>query len=386
MSDNKRPPVERADPALVRRIVLQIVLLVASAAAIAWLLYTLRAVLLLLAFTIIFCYLVAPLVEFVEGPLRLGSQEFRVPHTLAIVIVYLLLLGGILFALERVVPLLSEQLTALFENFPVYARQLDQQVKWLASLPNRYRLPTSLRESLDGSINAIIPSIFNWAQLVATKAVQVTFYLPWLVLIPIIGFFFLKDADVISSRLLSSFPEADRRYRVALFLRDVSATLAAYMRGQLLACLLVGMIEGTGFWLLGVSYPLVLGVAAGLFEFVPIVGPLILGLIAILVASFYSWRSALLIAVFLAVYRIIHDYVIYPRLLGQRMEIHPVVVILAVLCGVELGGVTGVFLSIPAVALLIVSWRHWRELQLDRSSMLVSTEETPLIESVHLQD
>jgi predicted PurR-regulated permease PerM len=385
MSESNLLSNERTDHGRVRRIVLQVLLLLIAALLVIWLLYTLRGVLLLLAFTIIFCYLIAPLVDLVATPFRYGRKEWRVPRSVAILIVYLLLFGGIVFALERVVPLMSEQLTALFENLPNYSRQVDQQVKWLASLPTRYRMPQGLRQSLNESVNAIIPSIFGWLQLIARKAVQVTLFLPWLILIPVIGFFFLKDAKPISLRVLTSFPEADKRYRAALFLKDVSETLAAYIRAQLLACLIVGVIEGTGLWALGVPYALVLALAACLFEFFPVIGPLLFGVVATMVAGLHSWRTALLIAGFLALYRLVHDYVIYPRLLSAGMEIHPLAVILAVLCGAELGGVAGVFLSVPVVALLIVCWRHWRHLQHTRSAVLVSADETPLIESVITQ-
>ena len=135
---------------------------------------------------------------------------------------------------------------------------------------------------------------------------------------------------------------------------------------------------GVGLWLLGLPYPLVFGVGAGLFEFVPLVGPISLGAVAMLVASFHSWRNALLVFAFLAIYRMIHDYVIYPRLISRGVEVHPVVVILAVLSGAELGGVVGVFLSVPVAALLIVCWRHWRDLRQDRSLALVGADNEPL--------
>jgi predicted PurR-regulated permease PerM len=209
----------------------------------------------------------------------------------------------------------------------------------------------------------------------AVSAVSLTLYAPWLVLIPVLGFFFLKDARKFSDQLLSSLPQADLRVRVANFLKDVSETLAAYIRAQLLACLLIGMIVGAGLKLLDVSYPLVLGVAAGLLEFVPVVGPAVLGLTATLVASFYSWRSALAVALFLIILRVLHDYVIYPRLISQGVEIHPVLVILAVLCGAELGGIVGIFLGVPTAALLLVCFRHWRDLQIDREVRTASGSE-----------
>lgn len=362
------------DPARVRRIVAQSVLLVTAVAALIWLLFALRMILLLLAFTAIFCYLIAPLVDFFEFSIRVGRFVLRVPHTVAIIIVYALMAGAVAFTLEEVVPLLSDQLSAFFENMPNYAKQLDQYAKQLSALSTSYRLPSIWRQSLTDGVNAAITGLLNWLQEVALKTVRLTPYLLWLVLIPVLGFFFLKDANAISDRFLSTLPAADLRYRVAMFLKDVSETMAGYIRAQLLACLIVGVVVGVGLWLLGLPYPLVFGVVAGLFEFVPVVGPLLLGVVAILVASFHSWRNALLVFAFLAIYRGIHDYVIFPRLIGRGVEVHPVVVILAVLSGAELGGVIGVFLSVPVAALLIVCWRHWRDLQQDRSMALAGAD------------
>lgn len=368
-----------SDPARVRRIVAQIILLVAAAVAIVWLLYALQLILLLLAFTAIFCYLIAPLVNFFEFSIRIGRFSLRVPHVVAIIIVYLLIGAAVVFALEKIAPLLSDQLSAFFDNMPNYAKQLDQYAKQLSALPNRYRLPASWRQSLTDGIDATIAGLLNWLQAVALRTVRMAPYLLWLVLIPVLGFFFLKDAKKLSDKFLSTLPAADLRYRVAVFLKDVSETLAAYIRAQLLACLIVGVIVGVGLWLLGLRYPVIFGVGAGLFEFVPVVGPLTVGIVATLVASFHSWHNAFLVFAFLAIYRLIHDYAIYPRLISQGVEVHPVVVILAVVSGAEIGGVTGVFLSVPVAALLIVCWRHWRDLQQDRS--LALTGDKQLIES-----
>jgi len=374
-------PQSLTDPARVRRIVTQTVLVVAATAAVIWLLYALQMILLLLAFTAIFCYLVASLVEFFEFSVRIGKVTLRIPHTAAIFIVYLLLAGAVAVALEKVGPLLSDQLSAFFENMPNYAKQLDQYAKQLAALPNRYRLPANWRQSLTDGLNGTITSLLTWLQDIALGTVRLASYLMWLFLIPALGFFFLKDAKAISDKFLSTLPQADLRYRATVFLKDVSETMAAYIRAQLLACLIVGVVVGVGLWLLGLPYPLVFAVVAGLFEFVPVVGPLTLGAAAVLVASFHSWRNALLVFAFLAAYRMIHDYVIYPRLIGRGVEVHPVVVILAVLSGAELGGVTGVFLSVPVAALLIVCFRHWRDLRQDRAMTLVGADNEPLLES-----
>jgi predicted PurR-regulated permease PerM len=355
---NSPPP----DLARVRRIVLTVVLLVAVSIAAAWLLYALRMVLLMLAFTVMFCYLIAPLVDVVERPWRFSRSSWKLPRSLAISIVYLLLLGGIILAADEIAPRLSDQLTAFSDNVPAYAQQLDQYVKSLEKLPNRYRLPQSWRQPLLDWMASVRYGAVEWLKSIVGRTVRFALFLPWLVLIPVIGFFFLKDAKVASNRFLASLPESDLRHRLTHFLREVSETLAAYIRAQLMACAVVGVIEGAGLWMLGISYPLIFAIAAAVLEFVPVVGPLALGIAATLVASFHSTESAIAVASFLIAFRIIHDYVIYPRLIGAGVEIHPIAVVLAVICGAELGGVTGIFLSIPVAALLIVCWRHWREL------------------------
>ncbi|MFN0109322.1 MAG: AI-2E family transporter [Blastocatellia bacterium] len=370
------------DPARVRRTVLTVVLFVAASFAVAWLLYALRLVVLLLAFTAIFCYLIAPLVDFVERPFRLMNSRWKLPRTLAISIVYLLLIGGIVLFADYVVPLLSDQIIAFSNNFPGYAQQLDQYVKSVEKLPSRYRLPQNWRQPLLDWFTYTKAGLVEWLRAIVGRTLGLALFLPWLILIPVLGFFFLKDAKPISNRFLLSLPEADMRYRLTVFLRDVSETLAAYIRAQLMACALVGVIEGTGLWLLGLSYPLVFAVAAAILEFVPVVGPLTLGVVAVMVVSFHSVQSALIVAGFLIVFRIIHDYVIYPRLIGAGVEIHPLAVVLAVICGAELGGVIGVFLSVPVVALLIVCLRHWRDLTNDRIT-IAETMPAELINTPH---
>jgi predicted PurR-regulated permease PerM len=130
--------------------------------------------------------------------------------------------------------------------------------------------------------------------------------------------------------------------------KELNATLAAYMRAQLLACALVEVLCGMGFAVLGIPYAALLGLAAGALEFIPLVGPLVLATIAAAIAAFHSPTLALKAIGFLAVLRLVEDYMIYPRLIRRGVELHPLAVIVAVLAGAELGGVAGIFLAVPA--------------------------------------
>jgi predicted PurR-regulated permease PerM len=121
----------------------------------------------------------------------------------------------------------------------------------------------------------------------------------------------------------------------------------------------VGSVSGVGFAMLGSPYAILLGVLAGVLEFIPLIGPLVVAAVAVMLAALHDPMLALWTAAFLMVLRVAEDYVIYPRLIGRDIDLHPLVVILAVLAGVELDGIAGIFIAVPVVALGTVVGRHW---------------------------
>ncbi|HYN26531.1 MAG TPA: AI-2E family transporter, partial [Pyrinomonadaceae bacterium] len=206
-------------------------------------------------------------------------------------------------------------------------------------------------ERVRGTFGLVLEHMIGWLA-----------YIPWLVLIPILSFFFLKDAEEFRRSALQMLPRGRWRWRGDEFFQDISGTLAAYVRAQLTACLFIGIVCSIGFALLGIPSPLVLGFIAGVFEFVPLVGPLLIAVLAAFVATLHAGPfSALTVILFLVVLRIVQDYVVYPKLIGQGIHLHPLAVIIAILSGAELAGIAGIFLAIPAAAILTVSYKHWLE-------------------------
>lgn len=202
--------------------------------------------------------------------------------------------------------------------------------------------------------------------------------LPWLVLIPILAFFLLKDAAGFRRIILIALPHRMRLRGHRLF-EDMNAALAAYIRAQLLACVLVGSLCGLGFAALGLPYSVLLGVLAGVLEFIPLVGPLMLAVIAATVGALQVPMLAVWTVTFLAGVRILEDYVVYPRLMRSGVQLHPLAVIVAVLGGAELDGVAGMFLAVPVVAIASVVCRHWVEWRGgEQSEPLTSTENDPV--------
>src|SRR5258706_9947921 len=344
------------------RAVLRIILILLAVAAFMWNVFKLTTVTLLFVLSIFFAYLVAPLVDLVQRPMRLGGRERVVNRGVAIGIVYVVLFVGLGLAIYFLVP----QLAAQFPEFKIQATTYYKTITTASDRLNGYfmqhRMPEGVVKAVNNTFLSLIAKGGELASAAFDRALGLIIFIPWLVLIPILSFFFLKDAGTFRRSVLAMLPRGRLRWRGDEFFQDVNSTLAAYIRTQLTACLLIGVVCSIGFWLLGLPSPLVLGLIAGMLEFVPLVGPLVVAILAILLALLHSgFGLAFAVMIFLGVLRVVEDYVIYPRLIGQGINLHPLAVILAILAGAEIAGVAGIFLAIPVIAIITVSYRHWLE-------------------------
>ena len=358
----ERPTIEAAPSWVQTRAVLRILILLLAVAGVLWVIYRLTTVILLVVLSVFFAYLVAPLVDIVERPIKVGGRERTIPRGLAIAVVYVFIFFVITLAVYFLIPQLAaqfpefkQQATAYYKNISTASARLNEYFK-------QHRMPEGAVKAVNDTVLGVIAKSGEVVSAAVERVLGWIIYLPWLVLIPILSFFLLKDADSFRRSALAMLPRGRLRWRGDEFFQDVNHTLAAYIRAQLTACLIVGILCSIGFWLIGLPSSLVLGLMAGMLEFVPLVGPLVMAIIATALALLHSgYWMALAVLIFLGVLRIVQDYVIYPRIIGVGIHLHPLAVILAILSGAELAGVAGVFLAIPVIAILTVSYRHWLE-------------------------
>jgi predicted PurR-regulated permease PerM len=366
------------------RAVLRIALLLLAVAAGLWMIYALRGVILLVLLSMLFAYLVVPLVEFVCRPIMWRGQKRAVPRPVAIALVYLGLFSSIGIASYVLLPLLAAQVSEFGRQIPSYlAYARDELLAW-QYLINADRFPPAVRDAINQASTHTVDAAGNSVSYAVSGLLPLLAYLPWFVLIPVVAFFLLKDGNVFRRTMLQTLPPGRLRGRGAELFEDINDALAAYMRAALLACLLVGVLCTVGFALIGLPYALLFGVFGGLLEFVPLVGPFAVAVGALLVASFHSLDQAIWVLVFLGALRLAQDYVIFPRLVRRGIHIHPLGVILAILSGAELAGIAGVFLAIPAVAVLSVMYRHVLEYR--RTDGLVSELLTPTPSATQMRD
>jgi len=344
------------------RVVLRVILIVLAVAVTLWVIVKLTGVILLLVLSIFFAYFVAPLVEFLSRPIRISGRKFAIPRALAIVLSYLIIVAVIVVGVYLLAPRLGSQFPEFTQQARGYWTSVGTKLQSWVEYFRSHQMPGPLLDAINSAIPRLIEQVSQTVSSVLTSMASWLIYIPWLILIPILSFFFLKDAETFRRSALQMLPRGRWRWRGDEFFQDINSTLAAYIRAQLTACLFIGVVCAIGFTLLRLPSPLVLGVIAGICEFVPLVGPLLVALLAALAAVLHGGPfSAFLVLLFLAVLRIVQDYIVYPRLIGQGIHLHPLAVIIAILSGAELAGVAGIFLAIPVVAILTVSYRHWLE-------------------------
>jgi predicted PurR-regulated permease PerM len=314
-------------------------------------LYVARQTLILFLFAIFFAYLINPLVERLQKPLR-----GRGP---AIAFIYLLLLTGVALLLFFVGPRVTRQAARLGESWPELtakvssgqiAVDIGRQRGWSEATQGR------MRDALKNNSQALLVVAENIGVRVAETAKQV-----WvLFLIPILAVFFLLDAGNFNEVLVSLVQSRAQREFLQDVFQDLNNMLAQFIRAQLTLAGLSLLAYTSVLGVMRVPYAMVLGTAGGALEFVPIVGPLLAGvaMVAVAVLAGYSYWPLLLL--FLAIWRLVQDYVISPRVMGGSVQLHPLAALFGVLAGGEIAGVLGVYLSIPVMASLRIVWRRWR--------------------------
>jgi predicted PurR-regulated permease PerM len=181
-----------------------------------------------------------------------------------------------------------------------------------------------------------------------------------LIVVPILAIFFLKDGRGFSEVGLSLVQSRPQREFLQDVLADLNQMLAHFIRAQLELALLSMVVYTSFMAATRVPYALVLGTAGGIMEFIPVVGPLVAGVVILGVALLMSYPHWLILLIFLIGWRLVQDYVVSPRIMGESMELHPLAAIFGVLAGGEIAGVLGVYLSIPVMASLRIVWRRWR--------------------------
>ena len=312
-----------------------------------FLIYMVRSTLFVFVLALLFAYLLSPLVNLLD---RAIPSRTRTP---ALAVAYLIFIGIVVVASIKIGSRVVSEGTRLASAFP--------------SMVSNWQPP--------GEIGLIKAELVQRAQneLASRSADVVTFLshagfrflsvasgLIYVVIIPVLAFFFLKDAPVMRQHILDLVAEGPRRAMVDDVLEDIHLLLAHYMRALVLLSLSAFTAYSICFSIMGVPYAILLAALGGMLEFIPMVGPLTASG-SILIVAAVSGANILPLVIFLVAYRVCQDYILSPHLMEQGVELHPLLVLFGVFAGAEIAGVAGTFLSVPVLAMVRILYVRIRK-------------------------
>ncbi len=333
-------------------------LILAATVASAYLLYLLAPILTPFLISAFLAYLGDPAVD--------KLQTIKLSRTVSVIFVFFLMLIILFCFLLIVVPLLEDQLTRLIRRLPDMLNIL--QTEWLPWLSKKIGIDLTsidlqtLKESLTGNWQTFSNMAGKLLFQVSASGQAVLLWLSYILLIPVVTFYLLRDWDNLVERIAVLIP---RRYSAATYriVKECDAVLAEFLRGQVLVMLAQGFVYSLGLWIVGLEFSLLIGLVAGLVSFVPYLG-FIVGFSIASVAAYIQFHDLIFVVYVLLVFgagQMLEGMVLTPMLIGDRIGLHPVAVIFAVMAGAQLFGFLGMLLALPVAAVVTVLLRHFHE-------------------------
>lgn len=327
--------------------------------ALCWLLWLLSPVLSPFVLGALLGWLGDPLVDRLE---RAGRSR-----NVAVLLVFTAMSFLVVLGLVLLVPMIQEQITTLIAAVPGYQQWvISQAMPWIEA-----RTGVEITGWLD--INHLVELVrANWEKAggfasnllgyMSRSGFALIALAANIALLPVVTFFALRDWDLLVARVTSLIPR-DHLETVTRLAHQSSDVLSAFLRGQFLVMLALGVIYAVGLWGVGLDLGLLIGIIGGILTFIPYVGPatvLVLGCIAAIV-QYGDWQHVVAVLVVFGVGQLVESYWLTPKLVGDRIGLHPVAVIFAVLAGGQLFGFLGMLMALPCAAVANVLLRYAEE-------------------------
>ncbi|KGM56923.1 membrane protein [Lysobacter arseniciresistens ZS79] len=324
-----------------------------------WLLWLLAPILTPFVLAAMLAWLGDPLVDRLE---RAGRSR-----NVSVALVFTAMALVVLLGLVLLVPTIEDQVATLITSLPAYrAWFVGTALPWVEA-----RTGFDITGWFD--LNRLIELVrSNWERAGGFATTLLGYMsrsgfalLAWvanIVLLPVITFFFLRDWDLLVARIAALVPR-DHIVTVSRLARESSEVLGGFLRGQFMVMLILGVMYGVGLWAVGLDLGILIGIIAGLLTFVPYLGPasgIVLGCIAALV-QYGTWQHVAGVLAVFGIGQVIESYWLTPKLVGDRIGLHPVAVIFAVLAGGQLFGFLGMLLALPVAAVANVLLRYAQE-------------------------
>lgn len=308
-------------------------------------------------------FVLGALLAYLGDPLVDAWERRGLSRTWGVVVVFLLFTTLLFAVLLFAAPRLLNQLDALVARVPdIYHWITQVAVPWLQQ---RFDLPGGRLPAMDWS-GQLADNWQSVGRFTASALKQITgsgaglmLGLANLALVPVVAFYLMRDWDLILGKCLRMIPVSWQASTTAL-VKESDEVIGAFLRGQFVVMCCLGVIYSTGLWLVGVQLALLLGVMAGLASIVPYLG-FVVGITASFIAAYFQfqdWTVLIWVALVFGVGQLVESMVLTPVLVGDKIGLHPVAVIFALMAGGQLAGFVGVVMALPVAAVVMVFIRH----------------------------
>ena len=308
--------------------------------------------------TILLPFMIAAFITYLLHPIVEKIHEGGLHRGLAVFIIYFLFFGGIGFAVYKGLPEIIQQLKDLAESVPELANQYMGFVDFIQKKTAAW--PDGIQERVDAGIVSLEQGLAQMLTNVLNSILEIASSIFTIAMIPFISFYMLKDYKKIKKVVWYLTPRKWRQGGV-LLLRDVDKSLGSYIRGQLLVCVVIGSISATLFWVFHMKYPLLLGLIIGITNVIPYFGPVIGAVPAVIIASTISVKMVMITVSIIFAMQFLEGNILSPLIVGKSLHMHPLVIMFALFAGGEIGGILGMILSVPILAVLKVGLLHTRK-------------------------
>jgi predicted PurR-regulated permease PerM len=338
----------------VKPLILWTITMVALAIILLWAAYLVRGVLLMLYISVLLAIGFSPIVRIIERQKLLPIGTRRFPRWLAILILYLAILGTLTLIGSLIIPPLFHQAEQLWTALPDMFNRAQEYLIEKGLLRERLTWREAVeRAPGSGNTQAVGRTVLS---AVAGLVGGIVGFLTILIL----TFYFLVEAKALRSTLLQLFPRRNRA-RVDAAAGAITTKVSAWLGGQLLLAGIIGGTSALGLWALGIPFFYVLALISAIGEMIPVVGPILAAIPAIAVAATVSMKKVLFVIVFFVLQQQLENHVLVPKVMQRQVGVSPVAVIVALLLGGNLLGIPGAILAVPTVAILQVLFMEWIE-------------------------
>lgn len=315
-------------------------------------------------------FLLGALCAYLGDPIADKLEEWGCSRTLAVVLCFLVLILFLAGTIILLVPLAVHQFKLVYSQLPgLFQWFQTDALPWLIATfdlePEAFRLETIKAQVMEqwGNAGEILSQLLTKASLSTGNLVS---FVVNAALVPVVGFYLLRDWDILMAKIQRLLPVRYQEQAGSLG-GECNDVVGAFLRGQLWVMLALAFIYGFGLWLVGLKLAILVGLLAGLASIVPYLG-FAVGIVAAMVAGVMQFGvefQLLLIVLVFLVGQVVEAVVLTPILVGDKIGLHPVAVIFAIMAGGQLFGFIGVLLALPVAAVIMVLLRHIHEIYKD---------------------